>query len=95
MKKIRDYIERINEELSDAKHYAEKYLLNKGWSQSWSRMYSEMATDELRHAGYIRQIAAEHIKMLGWIPDECRDAWDECEAHYPEKVAMVQLMLSK
>jgi len=58
-------------------------------------MYADMAADELRHAGYVRQIAEEHIKMLDWIPDECRDAWDECVKHYPEKAAMVQLMLSK
>lgn len=32
MKKIRDYIDRVNEELADARMYAEKYILNKGWS---------------------------------------------------------------
>lgn len=95
MRKIHDYIDRICDELDDAKEYAERYILNKGWNQQWGKMYHEMAEDELKHAEYLKQIATEHIGMLDWIPDESRYAWDACVAGFSERAAVIRLMLSK
>ena len=95
MTKIDRYIETINEELDGAKMYAEFFIEYQKKNPNWSRMFSEMATQELTHAEYIKTMAEEFAEGLPWMPEEAKDKWEHCMRHYGEKVAVVKLMLSK
>lgn len=95
MRVIEMYIDLINEELDSAREYAEKYLEYKTSKPQWARMCSEMASDELKHAGYIQDIAQQTADGLSWMPDSTRDDWSYCVGHMGEKIALVKMMLSK
>jgi hypothetical protein len=95
VKKIEWYIDKVEEETGGAQCYAEKYILNKGWSSQWGGMYADMAADEIKHAEYIMRIADEHIKMLTYVPEADSENWEHCKRRAVEKIAAVRLMLSK
>lgn len=95
MKRVDMYLDKIKDELDGAMDYAEKYISYKTDKPQWSRMYGEMATDELKHAEYAKSIAQQYIDGLAWAPEEVMDQWNHCVAHYGEKVALIKLMLSK
>ena len=95
LKKVQWYMGRIEEELDDAQTYAEKYLLNSGWSQEWGKMYHEMARQELTHAVYLRKMADEHIKMLEHVPEETEEAWEHCQRRAIERTAEIESILNK
>jgi hypothetical protein len=58
-------------------------------------MYSEMAAAELTHAKYLINMGDEYISSLTWVPEEDDEAWTKCAAKAYEKIAFIQLMLSK
>jgi hypothetical protein len=95
MRVIHMYLDLIDEELDGAKEYAERYLEYKSSKPQWSKMCAEMASDELKHSEYIKEIATQTMNDLPWVPAETKDRWDTCMRHYGERVAMVRLMLSK
>ena len=65
MKKIQDYVNRIDEELSDAKEYAEKYVECKAEGKdSNSRKYKEMAEDELKQLITFTKYQLQKIKSF-------------------------------
>ena len=65
MKKIANLVEQIDEELEGAKNYAEAYLDKKaGGDSQWASRFKEMAQDELKHAGFIHDLAMEEIDRL-------------------------------
>lgn len=98
MKKIQNYVDRIDEELNDAKEYAEKYVECKAENKdSVSRKYKEMAEDELKHAGYIHEIAVEEIQKLRerFTPTQhMLDEWEKSHKEYVEKTAWIKQMLN-
>ena len=65
MKKIKDYVEKINDEINGAKEYIEKALWYKakGDANRYTK-YKEMSIQELGHAMTIHQFAAEDIEEL-------------------------------
>lgn len=89
------FIDHVKEELDGAMEYAEMYLSNKKNNISWSKMYSEMAAAELTHAKYLINMGDEYISSLSWVPEEDDEAWTKCTAKAYEKIAFIQLMLSK
>lgn len=97
MKKIKEYIETIDEELDGAKEYIEKALWykSKGDATRYAK-YKEMSTQELGHAMTIHQFAAEDIaeleKVYPDIPEAMQDAWDKSHNEYVEKVAWIKQM---
>ena len=98
MTKIKKFVERIDEELHDAKHYAEKYVecKAKGNMQNANR-YKEMANDELKHAMYIHDMATAEIMELEKVykpPVEMREKWDKSHTEYVEKTAWIRQMLA-
>lgn len=95
MRKIEHYIDEIKEETCGAMEYAEKYLEYKNSNPQWSRMYSEMAEQELNHAEYLRTIGQGIMDALPWVSEDCKEAWEKCGAKMSEKAAMTRLMLSK
>lgn len=98
MKAIKKYVDKIDEELLDAKDYAEEYLMckAKGNSLTASR-YKEMAEDELKHATYIHTIAVDAIQELRNVytpTQDMLDVWDRSHKEYVEKEAWIKQMLS-
>ena len=98
MKKIQDYVDRIDEELSDAKNYAEKYVECKSENlDSNSRKYKEMAEDELKHANYLHEMAVTEIQKLRekfTPPQFMLDEWEKSHKEYVEKTAWIKQMLT-
>ena len=95
MKKIHKMIKCIKEELEGAEMYAEKYIIYKTSKPEWSRMYAEMATDELDHAESLHEMGDEWMKTLSYIPEEDKEYWEHCGAKLAERTAQVKLLLTK
>ena len=98
MKKIKDYVERIEEEIEDAKEYAERYVECKVKdNMSSANKYKEMASDELKHAMYLHEFAVNEINELSKVytpPTNMQEVWNKAHKEYVEKVAWVKQMLS-
>jgi hypothetical protein len=98
MKKIKDYVERIEEEIEDAKEYAERYVECKVKdNMSSANKYKEMASDELKHAMYLHEFAVNEINELSKVytpPANMQEVWNKAHREYVEKVAWVKQMLS-
>lgn len=96
MKKIQDYVDKIDEELMDAKEYAEMYLTFKASDSIFTSKAKEMAEDELKHAGYVHDIAVAEINELKRVftaPAEMQEEWDRAHKVYLEKTAWIRQML--
>lgn len=98
MRSIKAYVEHIDEELEGAKDYAEKYVEAKAkGNMSIANKYKEMASDELRHAGYVHEFAVAEIDALSKVytpPVEMQKKWEEAHKEYVEKAAWIRQMLS-
>lgn len=97
MKKIKELVDWIDDELEGAKCYAEKYVYHKAKGSRWAGNFHQMADDELRHADMIHQLAIEEIEQLNTVfkaPAEMQDKWDESHKKYVEKAAWVRQMLN-
>jgi hypothetical protein len=97
MKKIKDYVEHIKDEVEGAKEYAEKYVecKAKGDMHSANR-YKEMAMDELKHANYIHEWAVKDIEELSEVytpPVWMLEKWEHEHKEYVENAAMVRQIL--
>ena len=97
MKIIKDYVDRIDEELEDAKTYAEKSVEErvKGNMQKASR-YTEMANDELKHAMYEHEWAVKTIEEISKVytaPADMMEKWKKAHKEYVEKAAWIKQML--
>lgn len=97
MTKIKRYVECIDEELADAKDYAEKYIECKAMdNMSKANKYKEMAFDELKHANYIHDFAVGDIELIAKINPptvEMEDAWNHSHKEYVERTAWIRQML--
>lgn len=99
MKKIKDYVEKIDDELCSAKEYIEKALWYKakGNNDRYSK-YREMSNQELGHAMNIHQFAVEDIEQLEKvypdIPQDMLDSWNKSHNEYVEKTAWIRQMQS-
>lgn len=98
MKIIKDLVDRIDEEIEDAKHYAEKYVECKAKGNiNNANKYKEMANDELKHASYIHEMAVAEISQVEKIytaPVEMQEKWEHSHKEYVEKVAWIRQMLA-
>ena len=95
---IKEIIEQLDEEVADAKKYAERYVENKAKENSvYAAKYKAMSEDELRHAMFFHEIAIKEIEKLSEIytaPIEMQKIWEEEHKKYVEKVAWIKQMLS-
>ena len=97
MKKIKDYVDRIADELESAKEYIEKALWykSKGDTNRYAK-YKEMSTQELGHAMNLHQFAVEDIEILEKnypdIPEKMLDSWNKSHNEYVEKTAWIKQM---
>lgn len=99
MKKIQEYVEKIDDELCDAKDYAEKYLYfkAKGDNPKLSKYYLEMSQNEIQHSTYLHDMVVEEIETLKKVykpTTEMEEAWDKSHKQYVEKVAWIKQMLA-
>jgi hypothetical protein len=89
--------EHIDEELEGAKEYAEKYVEAKAkGNMNMANKYKEMASDELRHAGYIHEFAVNEIESIAKVytpPAEMMEKWEKSHKEYVEKAAWIRQML--
>lgn len=99
MKKIKDYVEGIEDELCSAKEYIEKALWYKakGNNDRYSK-YREMSNQEISHAMNLHQFAVEDIeeleKVYPDIPQDMLDSWNKSHNEYVEKMAWIRQMQS-
>lgn len=97
MKKIENLVHRIEEELADAKEYAEQYLECKAEGGLRYEVYKTMASQELQHADNIHQIAVDKINELKKVytpPVEMEDEWARSHKVFIEKSAWIKQMLA-
>jgi hypothetical protein len=97
MRHIKKWVDMLDEEIEGAKDYAEKYVECKVKGHSTrANKFKEMAHDELKHCGYIHEMAVQDIEELRKVytpPAEMQEAWDKAHKHYVEKVAWIRQML--
>lgn len=98
MRMIKELVHRLDEEIEDAKEYAEKYVEYKAkGNMPRANKYKEMATDELKHSNYIHEMAVheiDEIKKVYTAPVEMQEKWDMEHKAYVEKVAWIKQMLT-
>lgn len=98
MKTIEKMVEHINEELEGAKEYAEKYIDSKArGNMARATKYKEMASDELRHASYIRDFAVEDIdgiKKVYQLDVDTDDMWHHANKKFVECMAIIRQMIA-
>ena len=98
MKRIKDLVDTIDEELCGAKMYAEKYVEYKAkGDMQQAGKFKEMSNDELRHAAVIHDLAVKEIEELNKVfttPQKMQDKWDKSHIHYVEKEAWIKQMLA-
>ena len=87
----------VMEELDGAREYAEKYIENRAIGNvSRANKYKEMASDELRHASYAHEFAAqdmEELKKVTEIPVKDLERWEKAHKSYAESMAWIKRML--
>lgn len=97
MTKIKHMIDEICDEIEGAKGYAERYLEYRAEQDStWAGRFKSMAEDELKHAGYLHELAVQEIQKLKQVykpPEEMQETWDKAHAGYVEKAAWIRQML--
>lgn len=97
MKHIQKLVDMLDEEIEGAKDYAEKYVECKvKGHMTRANKYKEMAHDELKHCGYIHEMALqdiEEIKKVYTAPADMQKSWEEAHVKYVEKVAWIKQML--
>lgn len=98
MRKIKQLVELIDEELEGAQTYAEKYVEYKAEDDStWANRFKQMSNDELNHANYIHELAVKTIDSISKVyaaPLEMQEKWDKCHEKYVEKASQIKQMLT-
>lgn len=98
MKSIKFLSERISEELEDAETYAKSALYNKHLDTEMSRMFAELARQELNHADIlhshaVRLIKAERDKGIE-APASMQAVWDWQHEKMIDHIAKIKALLS-
>ena len=98
MRIIKKLAHRIEEELEDAKEYAEDYVEQKVKGNTMmANRFKEMSNDELKHAGYIHEMAVKEIEDISKVytaPAEMMEKWEKEHKSFIEKTAWIRQMLS-
>lgn len=99
MERIKKFADHIKDEICDAKTYAESYVQAKvDGNSSIANKYKEMATDELKHAGYLHEIVVAEINKIKatgiQYPQNMEERWQVAHTEYVDKAAWVKQMLT-
>lgn len=91
-------VDKIDDELSGSKEYAECYIVNKAkGSMDKANKYRMMAEQELEHSQIIHDMALDEIDELERVfkpTEEMKKVWAESHTKYVEKTAWIKQMLS-
>lgn len=95
MKRLEMYMDSIKDELCSARDYAESYVYYKNMKPQWSKMYHDMAMQELQHASNLKEMGMEEYEELDsvYLSQEDKECWEKCIKKYTDKVAIVKVML--
>ena len=97
MRTIKKFVDSIEEEIEDAKEYAEKYVECKAKdNMQFANLYKEMANDELKHASYLHEMVTKEINQISKVytpPQDMYEKWEKAHKMYVEQVAWVKQML--
>lgn len=97
MTRIKNLAENIDEELNDAKKYAEMYIDFKAKNNmTWANKFKQLAQDELNHSMVIHDYTVQEIEELRKVytpPQDMLDKWDKEHKMYVEKSAWIKQML--
>ena len=98
MRKIKKLVEAIEEEIESAREYAECYVERKAKGDlPIANRYKEMASDEIKHAMYLHEIAVAEIKEISKVytpPADMEEKWNRSHKEYVEKAAWIKQMLA-
>lgn len=98
MRKIKELVHKINEELEDAKDYAQDYIEAKAAGNTTKANKSQSAAeDELKHASFRHEEAVEEIEKIRAVfrpTADMDDMWTEAHKHYVEEAALIRQMLA-
>ena len=98
MKMIDKMLKHLEEEVEGAKEYAEKYIECKAReNMSRANKYKEMASDELKHAGYLRDMdiaEIDELKKVYTMSEAEEEAWEHGHKRLNEHMALVRHMLT-
>ena len=96
MRAIMDLVNKIDEELKDAKDYAERYVEYKAKGKN-NNVFHSMSEQELNHANQIHDIALTEIDELEKVfkpTEEMKKIWSDSHSNYVEKTAWIKMMLA-
>ena len=97
MRKIKEYVEWLDDEICGAKLYAEKYIeLKADGDTQTAGKFKNIAQTELEHATFIHGFIVKEINKIRTVyvaPQEMLDKWDHEHKSYVERVAWVKQML--
>lgn len=97
MKMIDKMLDCLEEEVEGAKEYAEKYIECKArGNMNRANKYREMASDELKHAGYLREMDImdiDELKKIYTMTEDEEHAWEHGHKRINEQMAIVKHML--
>lgn len=97
MRRIADLIDNIDDELLDAKNYAEKYIELKAAENLWANKFLDMASSELVHADLLHQYLIEQIEQIKKVyvlPVELERICDNSHRRFVEDTAWIKQMIS-
>ena len=99
MRKIQELADHIKDEVCDAKEYGEKYVEEKvSGNTNVASRYKEMASDELKHAGYLHEMVVAEINKIKAsgikYPESMEERWKTVHAEYVDKAAWVKQILT-
>ncbi len=97
MTRIKNLVENIDEELCDAKKYAEMYVDFKAKNNmAWANKFKQLAQDELNHSMVMHDYTVQEIEELRKVytpPQDMLDKWEKDHKKYVEKSAWIKQML--
>lgn len=98
MRKIKELVGRIDDELNSAEEYAEKYIEYKAdGDSSMASKFMEMASQEMSHANTMHDIAVKEIEKVSAVfnaPADMREKWDKSHAEYIQRASRIKSMIN-
>lgn len=95
MTMLQRYADWLCDELESAMEYAEYYIIFKNSKPNYAKMYKEMASAEIQHAEYIRQMTQDFADGLSYISENDKECWTKLLQKQVDVEQKVQIMLSK
>lgn len=98
MRRIKELVERIDDELESAEEYAEKYIEYKAdGDNAMASKFEQMAEQEMNHADMMHSVAVKEIEKVSAVynaPADMREKWDKSHTEYIQRAARIKSMLN-